>query len=181
MVRRGLTHPPGPLRLGNHHTEGVLSCSLGCLEWCRMSRRLIGSRRGVRQRRLRPAGSFSGSRQRLHQQSVLHDRRDLERHRGGPDDLYPSRTWTPRLQLPGGVGLFHRQLTLTDKKPTPMASASRRGRSYPPSALRPHCTQCPPIAPNGRKALNDGVLGPDSIFGNRSRSSLHRAALHAPP
>ena len=66
--------------------------------------------------------------------------------------------------------------TLTDKKPTPMASTSRRGRSFPPSALRHRCTECPLGASNGREARNDGAFEFDYRLGCRSRS--HCSVVH---
>jgi len=41
-----------------------------------------------------------------------------------------------------------------------MPSASRMGRSFPPSVLRHHCTECSSGASNGPNARNDGGFGP---------------------
>ncbi len=80
------------------------------------------------------------------------------------------------LSLQEGIGLFHRRLTLSDKKPTPMASASRRGRSYPPSALRHCCTACPQAA--SAAASNDTSPAASTSSSNTPLDS-HRSIIAA--
>ncbi len=67
---------------------------------------------------------------------------------------------TPRASASTQGRSYPPSAPLTDKNQTPMASASNRGRSFPPSALRHHCTGCPPGASRCREARNDRTLGP---------------------
>jgi len=62
-------------------------------------------------------------------------------------------------------------------KPTPTASVSTPDRSFPPSALRHHCTEYLQVKSSGRKARSEGALRAPPRFKRLLRpcyTELHR-------